>query len=78
MRHTLGLTGLEEDVRNNLVDLADKLEHGVIGKVLEGEFTLSSVTRVLRGLLGWCYVVSMNLRSCEGRRGRNRGRPVHP
>lgn len=44
---TLGLTGLEENVGDDLVDLANKLEQRVIRQVLEREFTLSSVSGVL-------------------------------
>ena len=43
----LGLTGGEESVGNNLVQLADELEELVIGEVLESELTLSLVTGVL-------------------------------
>ena len=42
----LGLASLEEDVRNKVVDLANELEHLVIREVLQGEFTLSGVTRI--------------------------------
>lgn len=42
----LGLASLEEDVRDEVVDLADELEHLVLGKVLQGELALSSVARV--------------------------------
>lgn len=45
-RLTLGFTGLEEDIRDDLVDLTDQLEQWVIWKVLEGEFSLSSVSRI--------------------------------
>lgn len=44
---TLGLSGLKKDVGDNLVDLTDKLEEWVIGEVLEGKLSLSSVSRVL-------------------------------
>lgn len=44
---TLGLSSLEEDIRNDLVNLSDELEERVIGEVLESEFTLSSVSGVL-------------------------------
>lgn len=44
---TLCFASLKEDVRDDLVDLANELEHGVIGEVLEGKLALSSVTRVL-------------------------------
>ena len=43
---TLGFTGLEEDVGNDLVDLTDELEERVLGEVLQGEFSLSSVSRI--------------------------------
>lgn len=46
-RLTLGLTGLEENVRDDLVDLTDKLEERVLRQVLEGELSLSSVSGVL-------------------------------
>lgn len=46
-RLTLGLTGLEENVRDDLVNLTDKLEERVLGQVLEGELSLSSVSGVL-------------------------------
>ena len=74
---TLGFTSLEEDIRNDLVDLTDQLEQWVIGQVLEGEFTLGSVSRVLRVkkvYLGW----ENRLQSFGGRRGRNRGRLGRP
>lgn len=37
---------LGQDTRSDLVDLADQLEHGVIGQVAESELALGSVTRV--------------------------------
>lgn len=43
----LGLAGLEEDVGDDLVDLADELEEGVLRQVLEGELSLRGVSRVL-------------------------------
>lgn len=43
---TLGFTGLEEDVGNDLVDLTDELEKRVLGEMLQGEFSLSSVSRI--------------------------------
>jgi hypothetical protein len=46
-RRTLGLAGLEEDVGDDLVDLADELEERVLGQVLEGELSLGGVSRVL-------------------------------
>lgn len=42
----LGLTGLEENVRDDLVDLTDELEEWVLGQVLEGELSLSCVSGV--------------------------------
>ena len=43
---TLGLTGLEENVGDDLVDLTDELEERVLGEMLQGEFSLSSVSRI--------------------------------
>ena len=40
------MTYLKEDAGNNVVDLANELEHRVVGEVLEGELALSSVARV--------------------------------
>jgi hypothetical protein len=37
---------LEENVRDNLVDLSDELEQRVVGEVLEGKLSLSSVSGV--------------------------------
>jgi len=62
-RLTLRLAGLEENVGDNLVDLANELEERVIRQVLEGEFTLGSVSRVLRvreGYLGWKIAYSLS------------------
>jgi hypothetical protein len=42
----LGLAVLGEDTGGDLVDLGDEVEHGVVGKVLEGELALADVTRV--------------------------------
>ena len=42
----LGLAVLGEDAGGDLVDLADELEHGVIGQVLEGELALGDVAGV--------------------------------
>ena len=42
----LGLAVLGENARSDLVDLADELEHGVVGQVLLGEFALGDVTGV--------------------------------
>ena len=41
-----GLAVLGEDTRGNLVDLADELEHGVLGHLLLGEGALRSVSGV--------------------------------
>ena len=43
---TLGFTGLEEDIRDDLVDLTDQLEQWVLGEMLQGEFSLGSVSRI--------------------------------
>ena len=37
---------LREDVRGDLVDLADQLEHWVVRKLLLGEFALGDITGV--------------------------------
>lgn len=42
----LGLAVLGQDAGGNLVDLADKLEHGVVGHIGLGELTLSHVAGV--------------------------------
>jgi hypothetical protein len=42
----LGLSVLGENAGRNLVDLADKLEHGVIGQMLLGELALGDVAGV--------------------------------
>ena len=42
----LGLAVLGQDTRSDLVDLADQLEHGVIGQLAEGELALRHVARV--------------------------------
>ena len=42
----LGLAVLGEDTGGDLVDLGDEVEHGVLGKVLEGKLALADVTRV--------------------------------
>jgi hypothetical protein len=42
----LGLSVLGKNTRSNLVDLTDKLEHWVVGKVLKSEFALGDVARV--------------------------------
>ena len=42
----LGLAGFEEDLGSDVVDLADELEHLVVGEVLESELALSSVARI--------------------------------
>lgn len=40
------LSVLSENTRCDLVNLADKVEHRVVGKVLESELALGDVTRV--------------------------------
>lgn len=42
----LGFASLEQDVRNKVIDLANELEHLVVGQVLQGKFALGSVARV--------------------------------
>ena len=42
-----GLASLQKDVGRDLVNLANQLEKGIIWKVLEREFALGGVTRVL-------------------------------
>lgn len=42
----LGLTLLQQHIGDNLVELGDQLEHGVVGKVLHGELPLAGVARV--------------------------------
>jgi hypothetical protein len=44
----LGFSGLKENIGNKLVNLTDKLEQRVVGQVLESEFTLGSVPRILK------------------------------
>lgn len=51
----LGFTSLEEDIGSNLVNLTDELEQGVIRKMLQGEFSLGSVTRILKRKLDKGY-----------------------
>jgi hypothetical protein len=48
MQPTLGLAGFEEDVGNNLVDLADELEEGVLREVFERKLALGCVTGILK------------------------------
>lgn len=43
----LGLAGLKQDVGCDLVDLANHLEEGILGEVLERELALGGVARVL-------------------------------
>jgi hypothetical protein len=43
----LGLTGGEENVGDEVVELTDELEELVVGEVLEGELPLSLVSGVL-------------------------------
>ena len=45
---TLRFAGLEEDVRDDLVDLTDEFEERIIGEVFQRELALSSVSRILR------------------------------
>lgn len=40
------LAVFSQDTRSDLVDLADELEHRVIGEVAESEFTLGNVTGI--------------------------------
>lgn len=62
----LGLAVLGEDTGGNLVDLADELEHGVVGQVLLGELALGDVAGV--GLAENGVAVSGNdLATLEGR-----------
>lgn len=42
----LGLAVLGQDTRSNLVDLADQVEHGVLGQLAEGKLALGDVTGV--------------------------------
>lgn len=42
-----GLAGFQKNVGRDVVNLADQLEKGIIWKVLEREFALGGVTRVL-------------------------------
>lgn len=42
----LGLSVLGQDARGNLVDLADKLEHGVLRQLAESKLSLRNVTRI--------------------------------
>lgn len=37
---------LSQDTRSDLIDLADELEHGVVGKVLEGKLALRRVAGI--------------------------------
>ena len=43
----LGFASLKEDVGCDLVDLANHLEEGILGKMLERELALGGVARVL-------------------------------
>jgi hypothetical protein len=54
----LGLASLEEDIRNEIVDLANEPEHLVVGEVLQSELALSGVTRI--GLAEDSVTVSRN------------------
>lgn len=42
-----GLASSEEDIRDELIDLTNKLEERVVREVLQSELALSGVTRVL-------------------------------
>lgn len=42
----LGLTLLQQHIWDNLVELGDQFEHGVVGKVLHGKLPLAGVTWV--------------------------------
>ena len=79
----LGLAVLREDAGGDLVDLADQLEHGVLGHVLCGGGSAYSrpMTRLDRGdMESLTYSERTRAgpssagRSCGGRRGRSRGR----
>ena len=60
------ITHLQENTGNNVVNLADKLEHGVFRKVLEGELPLSSVAGI--GLTKDSMAIARNdLATFEGR-----------
>lgn len=43
----LGLASRKEDIGYELVDLANKLEQRIFGEMLQGEFALGSVARIL-------------------------------
>ncbi len=60
------ITNLEKNIRNKVVDLADKLEVLVLRKVLESEFTLSGVTGIC--LSQHCVTLTWNnLSTLKGR-----------
>lgn len=40
------LSVFSQDTRGNLIDLADELEHWVVGEVAEGKFALRNVSRI--------------------------------
>lgn len=62
---TKSMPYLEQDVRHDVVDLTNKLEERIIGKVLESKFALSSVTGV--GLPQYGVSVSRdNLSALQG------------
>ena len=42
----LGLALFQQDVGDDLVQLTDQFEHGVVGEVLERELSLASVPRI--------------------------------
>jgi hypothetical protein len=61
----LGLAVLGKDTGGNLVDLADELEHGIVGQVLLGELALGDVTGVSLAEDG-VAVTGNDLASLEG------------
>jgi len=46
IRENVTRSYLEENIRDQVVDLTDKLEHLVVGKMLEGKLALSSVAGI--------------------------------
>lgn len=54
----LGLSMFSQNTRSNLVDLADELEHGVVGQMAKSKFALRHVTRI--GLTEHSVSVSRN------------------
>ncbi len=61
----LGLAVLSKDTRGDLVDLADKLEHGVVGQMLLSEFALRDVAGISLAEHS-VAVTGNNLTSLEG------------